>query len=125
MKKILSVLLICIMMFCLTACGKDKEQGLDKTDRNNYIGKWQEEYYYIQIDKGGIGSYREVENPDDGYYGFEWEIVDGVITLEFGGGSAYILRTTLELNEDGTKLELISGQFPVRKTEITTFDKVD
>lgn len=130
-KSIVSVLILSFVLVCLSACGNEKADDtkaeaavIDKSDKDNYIGKWQYvDDYFIQIDKGGIATYGEVANPNKGYYSMTWEIVDDVLALDYNS-SVLNARITLELTDDGTALKQIAGDFPKRKTDKATFSKV-
>ena len=133
-KSIVSVLILSFVLVCLSACGTEKADNtkaeaeaaiIDKSDKANYIGKWQYvDDYFIQIDKGGVATYGEVANPNKGYYSMTWEIVDDVLALDYNS-SVLNARITLELTDDGTALKQIAGDFPKRKTDKATFSKVE
>ena len=134
MKRIILSILICLCMVCvLCACGKDNstedsadETVIDKSATSSYIGRWDTQDFYLQIDKGGTASYRPIETPDNGFYQMTWEIIDDVIALDYES-SVLSTRVTLELNDDGNQLTQIGGSFVKFKTgnEKATFTKVE
>lgn len=123
-KKIVLITLSIMALCLLVGCGNNKTKGIDKTDSSNYIGKWQTgEDFFILIEKGGTASYRPVDEPDR-YYSMTWQIVDDVIALDYQGVVSNT-RITLELNDEGTELVQVGGDFPARKQDRATFKKVD
>lgn len=85
MKKLLSILLICTMMFCLAACGKEE------ITEDDFIGNWSGSYEYtssidnstdvitltVEIYKGGAGKVRYYsQNRNEEYINIpaEWEL---------------------------------------------------
>ena len=67
MKKILALLLICVCMLGLVACGSNEKNdsntentGLDKNSTSSYIGAWEYDsgkgnVITFYFEKGGIG----------------------------------------------------------------------
>lgn len=103
MKKLLSILLICTMMFCLAACGKDKAEITE----DDFVGNWSGSYvsstsgevitYYLEVYKGGTGKQYYHSEAKGNYmtYDTKWGLNEDkdVLTIEqvgmFGGVTGF------------------------------------
>lgn len=119
MKKIVMVLLICVCMMGLVACGssekKDDNAGLDKNSTSAYIGTWEYDsgkgnVITFYFEKGGIGKYTQ-STKENTTWDFTYEVKDEVIVLSRKAvGSEFV--ASYELNDDGTVLTYITGDMP-------------
>ena len=128
MKKALSILLVLVMCLSLCACGGGKdapateaptEKTMDKNDTSNYVGEWENEFFRLTITKGGVGRY---SNYDKEQYDLNWEVKDEVLITQISFfGMEH--KAVLELNEDGTVLNIIQMGFPVYYEGMDSFTK--
>ena len=128
MKKALSILLVLVMSLCLCACGGGNdapateaptEKTMDKNDTSNYVGEWENEFFRLTITKGGVGRY---SNYDKEQYDLNWEVKDEVLITQISFfGMEH--KAVLELNEDGTVLNVIQMGFPAYVEGEDTFTK--
>lgn len=133
MKKALSILLVLVMCLSLCACGGGEsntsntpetteaptEKTMDKNDTSNYVGEWANEYFRLTITKGGVGRY---SNYDTEQYDLNWEVKDEVLITQISFfGMEH--KAVLELNEDGTVLNIIQMGFPVYYEGMDSFTK--
>lgn len=119
MKKLVSVLLTCVFMVCLVACGSneknDSNAGLDKNSTSAYIGTWEYDsgkgnVITFYFEKGGIGKYTQ-STKENTTWDFTYEVKDEVIVLSRKAvGSEFV--ASYELNDDGTVLTYITGDMP-------------
>lgn len=129
MKKLIALLLALVLCMALCACGGNTEElpnegvennesvtegaendVLDKNDSSNYIGEWETAHYRLVITKGGVGRYEAINTTE--YYDLNWEIKDEVLVTQISFfGMEH--KAVLELNEDGTVLNVIQMGFPV------------
>lgn len=133
MKKALSILLVLVICLSLCACGGGKdtpaaetptEKTMDKNDTANYVGEWETEHFRLTITKGGVGRYENLMKPDEAkeIYDLNWEVKDEVLITQisfFGIEN----KAVLELNEDGTVLNVLQMGFPVYIEGETEFTK--
>lgn len=128
MKKALSILLVLVLCLSLCACGGGNdapateaptEKTMDKNDTSNYVGEWENEFYRLTITKGGVGRY---SNYDKEQYDLNWEVKDEVLITQISFfGMEH--KAVLELNEDGTVLNIIQMGFPVYYEGMDSFTK--
>ena len=128
MKKALSILLVLVMCLSLCACGGGNdapateaptEKTMDKNDTSNYVGEWENEFFRLTITKGGVGRY---SNYDKEQYDLNWEVKDEVLITQISFfGIEH--KAVLELNEDGTVLNIIQMGFPVYYEGMDSFTK--
>ena len=128
MKKALSILLVLVMCLSLCACGGGNdapateaptEKTMDKNDTSNYVGEWENEFFRLTITKGGVGRY---SNYDKEQYDLNWEVKDEVLITQISFfGMEH--KAVLELNEDGTVLNIIQMGFPVYYEGMDSFTK--
>ena len=118
MKKILALLLICVCMIGLVACGsneKNDSTGLDKNSTSSYIGAWEYDsgkgnVITFYFEKGGIGKYTQ-STKENTTWDFTYEVKDEVVVLSRKAvGSEFV--ASYELNDDGTILTYITGDMP-------------
>ena len=118
MKKILALLLICVCMLGLVACGsneKNDSTGLDKNSTSSYIGAWEYDsgkgnVITFYFEKGGIGKYTQ-STKENTTWDFTYEVKDEVVVLSRKAvGSEFV--ASYELNDDGTILTYITGDMP-------------
>lgn len=121
MKKIVTVLLMCVCMMGLVACGnsdkKDDNAGLDldKNSTSAYIGTWEYDsgkgnVITFYFEKGGIGKYTQ-STKENTTWDFTYEVKDEVVVLSRKAvGSEFV--ASYELNDDGTVLSYITGDMP-------------
>lgn len=132
MKKVISLILALVLCLSLCACGGSEtpttdtpdtsnEKVMDKNDTSMYIGKWETEHFRITITKGGIGRYENLTKSTE-YYDLNWEVKDGVLITQISFfGMEH--KAVLELNEDGTVLNVIQMGFPAYIDGETEFVK--
>ena len=130
MKKYISVLLVLAVCLFLCACGGEKDlpaaetsavKTMDKSDTSNYTGVWENEYFRLTITKGGVGRYENLMNGTE-YYDLNWEVSDEVLITQISFfGMEH--KAVLELNEDGTVLNILQKGFPVHVEGANTFTK--
>ena len=128
MKKAISLLLAFVLCLSLCACGGGNdapateaptEKTMDKNDTSNYVGEWANEYFSLTITKGGVGRY---SNYDKEQYDLNWEVKDEVLITQISFfGMEH--KAVLELNEDGTVLNIIQMGFPVYYEGMDSFTK--
>ena len=128
MKKALSILLALVLCLSLCACGGGNdapateaptEKTMDKNDTSNYVGEWENQFYRLTITKGGVGRYA---NYDKEQYDLNWEVKDEVLITQISFfGIEH--KAVLELNEDGTVLNIIQMGFPVSYEGMDSFTK--
>ena len=128
MKKVLSILLALVLCLSLCACGGGNdtpateaptEKTMDKNDTSNYVGEWENQFYRLTINKGGVGRYA---NYDKEQYDLNWEVKDEVLITQISFfGMEH--KAVLELNEDGTVLNIIQMGFPVYYEGMDSFTK--
>ena len=128
MKKALSILLALVLCLSLCACGGGNdapateaptEKTMDKNDTSNYVGEWENQFYRLTITKGGVGRYA---NYDKEQYDLNWEVKDEVLITQISFfGIEH--KAVLELNEDGTVLNVIQMGFPAYVEGEVTFTK--
>ena len=128
MKKTISLLLALVLCLSLCACGGGNdapateaptEKTMDKNDTSNYVGEWENEFYRLTITKGGVGRY---SNYDKEQYDLNWEVKDEVLITQISFfGMEH--KAVLELNEDGTVLNIIQMGFPVYYEGMDSFTK--
>ena len=128
MKKAISLLLALVLCLSLCACGGGNdapateaptEKTMDKNDTSNYVGEWENEFYRLTITKGGVGRY---SNYDKEQYDLNWEVKDEVLITQISFfGMEH--KAVLELNEDGTVLNIIQMGFPVYYEGMDSFTK--
>lgn len=131
MKKALSILLVLVMCLSLCACGGGNdtpatetptEKTMDKNDTSNYVGEWANEYFSLTITKGGVGRYTNLSNGGKEQYDLNWEVKDEVLITQISFfGMEH--KAVLELNEDGTVLNVLQMGFPVYHEGLNTFTK--
>ena len=122
MKKILALLLICVCMLGLVACGSNEKNdsntentGLDKNSTSSYIGAWEYDsgkgnVITFYFEKGGIGKYTQ-STKENTTWNFTYEVKDEVVVLSRKAvGSEFV--ASYELNDDGTILTYITGDMP-------------
>ena len=128
MKKALSLILALVLCLSLCACGGGNdaptteaptEKTMDKNDTSNYVGEWENQFYRLTITKGGVGRYA---NYDKEQYDLNWEVKDEVLITQISFfGIEH--KAVLELNEDGTVLNIIQMGFPVYYEGMDSFTK--
>ena len=128
MKKAISLLLALVLCLSLCACGGGNdapateaptEKTMDKNDTSNYVGEWENQFYRLTITKGGVGRYA---NYDKEQYDLNWEVKDEVLITQISFfGMEH--KAVLELNEDGTVLNVIQMGFPAYVEGEDTFTK--
>ena len=131
MKKALSILLALVLSLFLCACGGGNdtpateaptEKTMDKNDTSNYVGEWANEYFSLTITKGGVGRYTNLSNGGKEQYDLNWEVKDEVLITQISFfGMEH--KAVLELNEDGTVLNVLQMGFPVYHEGLNTFTK--
>ena len=131
MKKALSILLVLVLCLSLCACGGGNdtpateaptEKTMDKNDTSNYVGEWANEYFSLTITKGGVGRYTNLSNGGKEQYDLNWEVKDEVLITQISFfGMEH--KAVLELNEDGTVLNVLQMGFPVYHEGLNTFTK--
>lgn len=131
MKKALSILLVLVICLSLCACGSSNdapateaptEKTMDKNDTSNYVGEWANEYFSLTITKGGVGRYTNLSNGGKEQYDLNWEVKDEVLITQISFfGMEH--KAVLELNEDGTVLNVLQMGFPVYHEGLNTFTK--
>lgn len=121
MKKLVMILLTCICVISLAACGAKVNEAavatsaLDKNDSSAYIGSWQYDtgkgnVITFNFNKGGIGNYTQ-STKENATWDFSYEVKDEVVVLSRKAvGSEFL--ASYELNDDGTVLTYISGDMP-------------
>ena len=122
MKKILALLLICVCMLGLVACGSNEKNdsnaentGLDKNSTSSYIGVWEYDsgkgnVITFYFEKGGIGKYTQ-STKENTTWDFTYEVKDEVVVLSRKAvGSEFV--ASYELTDDGTILTYITGDIP-------------
>ena len=122
MKKILALLLICVCMLGLVACGSNEKNdsnaentGIDKNSTSSYIGAWEYDsgkgnVITFYFEKGGIGKYTQ-STKENTTWDFTYEVKDEVVVLSRKAvGSEFV--ASYELNDDGTILTYITGDMP-------------
>ena len=130
MKKTISLLLALVLCLSLCACGGGNdapateaptEKTMDKNDTSNYVGEWANEYFSLTITKGGVGRYSNLMNGTE-QYDLNWEVKDEVLITQISFfGMEH--KAVLELNEDGTVLNVIQMGFPAYVEGEDTFTK--
>ena len=126
MKKIIAIILALAMCLAFCACGSGAaveatEAKMDKNDTSHYTGTWENEYFRLTITKGGVGRYENLMNGTE-YYDLNWEVKDEVLITQISFfGMEH--KAVLELNEDGTALNVIQVGFPAYVEGETVFTK--
>ena len=122
MKKILALLLICVCMLGLVACGSNEKNdsnaentGIDKNSTSSYIGAWEYDsgkgnVITFYFEKGGIGKYTQ-STKENTTWDFTYEVKDEVVVLSRKAvGSEFV--ASYELTDDGSILTYITGDMP-------------
>ena len=130
MKKTIALFLLLVLCLSLCACGGSNdtpaidvptEKTMDKNDTSYYVGEWANEYFSLTITKGGVGRYSNLMNGTE-YYDLNWEVKDEVLVTQISFfGMEH--KAVLELNEDGTVLNVLQVGFPVFVEGEDTFTK--
>lgn len=97
------------------------EATMEVIDNTAYIGIWANEFFSLTINEGGNGRYDNLMNGTESY-DLTWDVKDEVLTthIKFMGMD---LNAVLELNADGTVLNVLEMGFPVFIDGETEFTK--
>ena len=123
MKNRLALVLSAVLMVSLVACGGGQDENVvDKNSDESYIGVWESDNMRFTINKGGVGRY-EQPNSDTGFFDFNYEIEDEVLTMELTG-AIMNYSASFELSDDGSTLIILHNGLPGYYEGETEFIKV-
>ena len=106
------------MTISLMACGGSESKDVTA----DYVGVWENEYFRLTINKGGIGKYENLLSDSGESYDLNWEVSDDVLVtqIDFMGMEH---KASLELSEDMSSLVIIQMGFPAYVEGEETFTK--